>query len=395
MTRIFSQPHPRFTFVNGWTNLKRLFTAVLLLFWLSHTLGIACAEESKAAPIVIGTVHSLSSWGAPAGIGELNAIRLAAADINAAGGVAGRPIKLISEDSRSDFNGAVSAVHKLITFDKVPVILGPNWSEFSAIVAPVAEKERVPMLISSGYSKTLTEGRSYIFTLLPSYAVATKPLAEVILSGKYRKPAMIVTENSYFEGIAESLGDQLRRGGVTLHPVRVRPELNDYRSLITKFRTSGVDGLVMFLSENGENAVFLRQAKDLGFTPQIFASNAILYDQSVAQDRRTAHGVIYFNYITRAPKEFIERYRQEYNSEPYFSSPQAYDSVVLLKTAMEQCGFESQKIRDCLKNVKHRGVSGTIQFGADNVVSSTEKITGVFRIAEGGDQEISGLRASN
>ncbi len=364
---------------------QALLPIVLVLAISSSRLLAAPKDE----PILIGAVHSLSSWGAVAGQGELHAITLAVEDINRAGGVLGRPLKIISEDNSSLLKGVVTAFNKLANVDKVPVVLGPNWSEFAEVMAPLAQKKSVVMLVSSGYSKALTSGKEYVFTLLPGYEVVTKPLAEHIYKSNFAKIALVVTENAYFEGLSKALQDHLRKSGAPVFRVEnAKSDTQDYRTTISKLKSDGVDAVVMLLSESGENAAFLKQAHELAFKAQIFGSNAVSYDSVLMKNRAIGNGIIYFDYVTVATDEFIARYKAKFGEKPYFSSPQAYDSVFLIKGAIERCGLRASEIKQCLQNVQYSGVSGPIQFDSQRQIIRVDEITALFRIVDGEPKKI-------
>ena len=118
---------------------KQLLSLIALLITGTQSLA---AEP----PIKIGALFALSGWAAIGGRSELNATTMAIDEINAAGGVLGRPIELVVEDNRSDLRATVSAVIKLKNIDSVPVIFGPNWAEFADVAAPVFESSKVIML---------------------------------------------------------------------------------------------------------------------------------------------------------------------------------------------------------------------------------------------------------
>ncbi|MCB0336385.1 MAG: ABC transporter substrate-binding protein, partial [Bdellovibrionales bacterium] len=115
-------------------------TLTSLLFLLS-LISSVCAE----ADVTIAGIYSITGFGAIGGTSELNAARLAVNEINAAGGIQGHKINFVVEDNQSDLRQTTTAFKKLVAINKPLVLLGPNWSEFSEIVAPLAQSSKTVM----------------------------------------------------------------------------------------------------------------------------------------------------------------------------------------------------------------------------------------------------------
>jgi branched-chain amino acid transport system substrate-binding protein len=147
-------------------------TLLLLSAALSASLfftGIGCKDrggsrdQSNAADIAVGEYGSMTGSTATFGQSTHNGIMLAVEQTNAAGGVLGKPIRLISEDDQSKPDEAVSAVQKLINRDKVVAVLGEVASKRSLAAGNVCQKEEIPMLSPSSTNPAVTEVGDYIF----------------------------------------------------------------------------------------------------------------------------------------------------------------------------------------------------------------------------------------
>lgn len=310
----------------------------------------------------IGANFSLSGWAAPGGVTELNAIKMAVEEINAQGGVEGKKIELVIEDNNSDVKKAVVSVQKLISIDKVKAILGPNWAEFSDAVAPVAEQAQVSMITASGYSPTLNVGRRHVFTLLPDHDLIVYPLAEYVIGKKYEKIAIISSATTYYQSLAQSFKGFMRAKELQLAE---ESEWNtgtvDYKAYITKLKAKGIKAAVVFLSQGGELASFLRQARDLKFGAAIFTSNAPFYDELLKQNLGLLEGAVAFEYRATVSKDFFAKYNKLFPESSSHSIPRAYDTVYLLKSCVS---LPAEEISSCLRKADYSGVSGRIRFSA-------------------------------
>jgi len=342
--------------------MKKLFVFLFAFVTTAH---------ADAPPIKIGAVFSLSGWAAIGGKAELNAIQMAVSDINSTGGIAGRKLELVVEDNQSDLNRTVNAIQKLTSIDKVNIILGPNWAEFAEVAAPTCEGKKVIMLTASGYTKTLTHGKKYIFTTLPSHAMMIAPLTDYIVKSGFKKIALETSITSYFESISEAAKSQLQEHSITPQIDETwNPGQTDFRTHISNLKKANIDAVLVLLKEGGELAAFLRQAKELSLTAQIFASNALLYDHAIEESPGSAEGAIVFNLVTKGSDAFLERFKKEYGEAASDSVPRAYDLPFILKDSITRCGDESDtlKLAECIKNVDLKGESGRIRFDENHLV---------------------------
>ena len=175
------------------SNAGKVFAVAVLV-----ALAWAVAPVTEAQPpIRIGA--SLSQTGLYAALGQnlLRGYQLCVKHMNEKGGVLGRKLELVLYDDGSDPATAVRLYEKLITQDKVDLVLSPNTSTIVDAVANVTEKHRLPMMTQAATTSIFRKGRKFIF--------GTQPSAEVFLEGlidlaakKGFKTVAIINENSIF-----------------------------------------------------------------------------------------------------------------------------------------------------------------------------------------------------
>lgn len=341
---------------------------------------IALGED----PIRLGAVFSLSGWGAEGGTAELNGALLAQDDINAAGGIGGRSVKLLVEDNQSDLKSTASAIRKLINLDKVPAIVGPNWAEFTEIMVPIAESSQIPFVSPSGYKEGLFRGKQFAFTLWPPHTVATRPLVELFKARGFHTIYVLLTENAYLEGIFEAIRQQLKDSDIKIESVaRFNQGQSDYRSIIGRVKQANPDAVLALLVENGDLSVFFTQAKQLNLSLPLFTANGIPFDEIIKKNPSIAESVIYFDFFVSGGESFSRRYRERFHREAGFSSAKAYDAVFLLVNAARDCGLKPAQIRSCLAKVDYRGESGDIAFNSDGIIKTNEANTYLLHVRDG------------
>jgi branched-chain amino acid transport system substrate-binding protein len=345
----------------GMMNLsaKRLFFS-LLLFLLGGTACLPTAVISEPQAIKIGAIFSLTGWAATGGKPELQGAQMAIEEINAKGGVNGRKLELIVEDNRSDFPATIGAFKKLRGLDNVSAIIGPNWSEFGEVVAPLAQSQKIPTVLITGLASKRTYATPYTFGLLPEFSEHVKVLSQHIAARNFKRLVVLYSPTIYFEGITNALIESLKSAGVgLLPPILVSGAAPNMNSILARVSADQADGIVAFLQEGGGMSSFLKQLKTLKLRVPIF-SHDIKYDHAVTEDPQLAAGVIFIHYILQAEAKFIERYRSKFKEEPSISSPRAYDSIYALKASLENC--PSSVLAECILKVDHQGTAGRIRF---------------------------------
>ena len=201
---------------------NKIRTALLSLLYawcLGSALCVLSIPHAFATPeasgaFKLGGLFSLTGFGQRAGEAELRGTQLAVEEINQQGGVGGHPIQLTVEDFRSDLKTTAAAMQKLSAFDKVAAIVGPNWSEFSEVAAGVANRNQVVMITPSGYTKTLTKDRPFVFSALESHSAFTAPLSKYIATQRPKRLAALVMQNTFHHSVFDALSSQLSAAGV-------------------------------------------------------------------------------------------------------------------------------------------------------------------------------------
>ena len=130
---------------------------------------MAYATVASAGEVVVGAVTPLTGKLAVYGEGFQRAMNLALDEINAEGGINGTPMKIFFEDNNSTSKGSVSAIQKLITINKFPVIFGPAASSNFLAVCPIAQQNKTILIGAESAAADITKCGSYVFRVFPSW----------------------------------------------------------------------------------------------------------------------------------------------------------------------------------------------------------------------------------
>ena len=162
------------------------------------------SSPGQQEPIKIGVVlpltGDLSSMGEPA----KDAVEFALEEINNAGGINGRKLEAIFENGKCDGAASISAVQKLINVDKVSAIIGEICSGATIAMAPIVEKNKVPLISPCSSNPDITNMGDYIFRVYPSDSLQGKYMAEYVKNVlNYSKVAVLYVNNDWGKGVAE------------------------------------------------------------------------------------------------------------------------------------------------------------------------------------------------
>lgn len=345
--------------------LRGFFTAALL----AALPVTAHAAES----IKIGMVVPLTGPIADAGRYGMQGAKLAVDEVNAAGGVLGRPLELIIEDDQTQNPTTVLAFTKLADNKEIVAFLGPTRSTQIQAIAPSVLQAARPVLIG-GTDPTLTKsGNPWFFRFRPNDTYTARAMAEFGIEKLGKKKWAIVHSTDAFGSNAKSLfTEALKARGIT--PVITEGQPNnspDYTAVALAVKQSGADVLATFITFEPDVAIFARQLRQLGVNPVWLGSPSITTTTALKLGGATLYGtyaVADFHRDANAEaKAFATKYSTLYKTAPDFFASWPYDAIHVLAKAITAAGEASpEKLRQALLAVQdYRGVEGTYSFDAN------------------------------
>jgi len=350
-----------------------------LLASLALTVLSAAAE-----PIVIGEYASLT--GKEAGFGQTShhGVVLALEEINAAGGVLGRPLELAYEDNQTKPGESATVVKKLISRNKVVAVIGEVASGRSLEAAPIAQTARIPMIAPAATNPKVTQTGNYIFRVCfidPFQGTVMAKFARDDL--KAHKVAILSSvSNAYSLGLAKFFKETfLGAGGMIATEKNYSEGDKDFRAQLTAVKAAGVDA-VFVPGYYTESALIVRQARELGLAMPFFGGDGWEDEQLLKIGGEALNGCYYSTHFSAENTDpviakFVERYKARWGGEtPGAFSALGYDAVYVLADALKRAGTtDGPKLRDALAATKDfPGVSGVTTIDANRNASKAATI---------------------
>jgi branched-chain amino acid transport system substrate-binding protein len=370
----------------GHQSMKILLT---LLAWVSITASL------WAQSLKIGEVDPLTGGISQFGIGCHQGITLAFEELNAAGGVLGQKVELITEDDQSKPGQSATVVRKLITQDKVIAILGDATSSATLESAPIAQSNKIPMITPSATNPRITAVGDFIFRVCFLDEFQGRVIARFASKNlKAQKVAILTdTKQDYSVDLAKFFKEEFAKlGGVIAVEQSYATGDTDFRAQLTSIRASKPDAICLpgYYQEVG---LIIRQGRQIGLKMPFIGCDGWANEALLDIGGKAVEGCYFTNHFSpddQAPnvKNFVEKYRAKYGSAPDTFAALGYDAARLLAAAVQRSGTaDSTAIRDAIaKTAGFEGVTGLISFDSNRNASKPGLVItvkdGRFEIAE-------------
>lgn len=350
----------------------------LLLAFAALLAFSGCGPKAPDAPpatIKIGNLASTTGKDATYGQSSTRATRLAIEEINAAGGVLGKPVELIFEDTQSKPGEAALVAKKLITRDHVVALIGEIISSRSIETAGVAQALKIPMLTPTATNPGVTAIGDYIFRACFIDPFQGKILARFAREdlGSKRAAILTSTSSSYSTGLAKFFREHFPAGGGEIvADLKFSEGDKDFKAQLTAIRAASPD--VLFVpAYYTEAALIAKQARELGLTIPLLGGDGWEAPELFEIAGNAVDGCYYSTHFSAGstdPKivDFVARYRARYDgAAPDCMAALGYDAAYLMVDAIRRAGSaEPEKIKAALAATKgFEGVTGRIDMDND------------------------------
>ena len=344
----------------------------------------ASAQQPSGAPYKIGVTYPLSGPQGAWGQLIVPAIEIAVAHANAAGGVNGRPLALVVEDSKGNPEAAVSAMRKVVQVDGVQAILTIFTNVVSAQM-PLAQQFKVPLL-SPVEAPGLTAKSDHWVFAHSSLLSRNLPLLEQRWKNKGVKRIFGFYPNTpiapYGSGLIQAAADRI---GAVHENVLFKLGDSDFRSLIIRAKAFNPDAIMIWGHGTPDEGVIMKQARELGVTTQMYNGSATPTVKSYREAAGKAmDGLIYsgFKYDRTSAQRLIDDYKAKLGFEPDFAALEVYDMINMVAAGIKANGYDGEGIRKhiaSLKDFKSIG-GGLVSMDADG---QTENPVGLYLVKDG------------
>jgi branched-chain amino acid transport system substrate-binding protein len=356
--------------------MRRLVLSLVGVFLLAGLLTVGMPLSSEAAePVVIGSISPLTGTNAVQGLDMKRGEQMALEEINAAGGVCGRPLKIIWEDTESSSKGGMDAVHKLVEINKVPLIIGAYSSGISLPTGQWTNSKKVIQIAEASTSPKLREIGPYFFNIIGLDEVMGTMLAAFALESGANTFASITVNNPFGIGIEIWTKKTIDNAGKKwLEAVRYDEKKTDYRAEIERLFAKKPEA-VFFTSYGTESKLILKQAYEMGLKPSKgwYADYPTMWSNEVIPV--SAEGILGLK-IGKARGVRLEQYQAAYQKRYGKGAKQtafgayAYDATWVAALALSMAGsIDTDKIAKALHIVSkaYGGVTGDKGFDQDGM----------------------------
>lgn len=331
-------------------------------------------DNTNKDPIRIGVITSIT--GEKALVGEYckNAINMAVDDINKAGGVLGRQVEVVYEDDLGTDVGAVNALNKLATDDKICAIVGPYYGTMILALDGEIKKAQIPVLSATSLATVGDFGNPWLFQARTHDGHIPKALVEYVVENIGNKVSIIYGTDASGIGQMEAAVQALKDLG--LEPVSLdayNTGDKDFTAQILHIQEANPDVIVAF-GLQVEAGLIMKQLRDMGVTKPI--AGLASYASKIAIDlaKEASNGVLALtDYISDTPREegrvFAQKYKERYNIDSDFTAAVDYDKFMLIIEAIKIANStEREAIRDAMFKIQgYKGVANVYAFDEKGV----------------------------
>ena len=352
---------------------------IVIVIAIAVTLGVRSKESSV---VRIGTLMPLS--GPSASLGEwMQKGALSARDeINASGGINGKPLELVIEDDRCDGKVGVSAYKKFYSVDGIHYFAGPLCAAARMPVLKSAENDSA-LIITTGLAMTHGQNSTArTFNVLPSVSSVTNKVIDYsFVNLKTKKISLLKVNDEVGTETEFAFIENLKDRGITNpHIETFTKGTTDMRAELAKIMNDDSD-TVFLAGFQSDNNVFMKQATDLGLKKTILTLSSIQTPVSATNNKGTGLALYYAHPSateSASARAFLAEY-QKIDPSASIMSPvylgSGYDAVMLLAKAIKQCGDDVTCSQAYIsKLTDYPGANGSITFGEKGNVNSTEAI---------------------
>ena len=343
--------------------------------------------EQGGEELRIGLLAPLSGPIAEYGIASSNGTKLVFDVLNAKNYLEGKTINGIAYDTEADQTKAVNLFNKLVSNDKIAALVGPVISSTSLAVAPVAQEENIPMITPTGTHLDITPDYPNVFR-----ACYIDPY-QGMLAGQFavenlgvKKVAIVYNVGSdYSVGLAEEFKKVVEAAGLTIvNNEGYNEDDKDFSALAAKIK-AGQPELVFVPDYYNKVGILVGQLKTAGVEATFLGGDG--WDGVLANYAKEAEGCYYLTHFStsdtsEAAVEFVNAYREKYNSEPSSFAALGYDAGQVIVEAVKKAGStEPAAIVKALNEMEFQGITGLLQF--DENGNPKNKDVTVIKVVDG------------
>src|SRR6266508_5849882 len=354
-------------------------------------VGPAWASHRPNNEVLVGgAISQTGQYAEPAGR-QVNSIKLWVEEVNGRGVLLGHKIVLKLLDDKSDTQTAIKLYEKLITEDKVDLLLAPYSSGITEAVANVNERYKMPFVAYGAASTPIWEkGRRYIFNIVAVAEDYQKGAVHLAKQIGVKKAAVIGEDSLFPRQSGKGAKDWAKQLGIDIVLNENYPlKQTDFTALLQKIKAAGAEA-VFSNSYFADAAAQLRQMREQNMNFKLYSSTVGPgLPNFPEQLGSTAEYVLGFSQWEPLPKilkhpgmdEYIAAYEKRFNEKPNYHAGSTYGALQATESAVKKAGaFDNEKLREAMATIDVQTVFGRYKVNAKGM-NAAEGLT--FQILKG------------
>ncbi|MGB2781452.1 MAG: ABC transporter substrate-binding protein [Phycisphaerae bacterium] len=343
----------------------KVIAAVGVVAVIVVVLAVYLAQQDNPDTVRIGAILPMTGQAAGYGKWMQRGIALAVDDINAEGGIGGKKLEVIVEDSKSDNRAGADAANKLVGVDRVPAII-TALTGVTQSVAPVTERNRI-VLFTLAVAPGLTDDKAFVFRNITNVA---NEVARMVSACKdelhLKRVTLIHINNPPGLWVAEHFRKQMEAIDGEVPAVEsFQPDTTDFRTQLTRMKSSDPDAL--YILGYQQNGLIMKQARELGLKCQFLGITDCELPEVIRIAGDAAEGVVYtkaaFDLTDKGAAEFAAKYTARFGEPPEVYGATSYDAVRMIAMAIAKGDGDPAALRTLILSIKdYPGVSGVTTF---------------------------------
>ena len=326
--------------------------------------------------IVIGVIAPLTGSKAEQGAQFKEGAEVAVADLNAAGGILGRPVSLEILDDQGQPNEAAAAAQKVVSNPSVIAVIGPSSTASSSAAAPILEKAKIVAISPSASTPTLvTDNECFYLMSLPTTSYG--PLIPKVAVEQFSAEdlAIIFVKDDWGEGVTKLSNEWAEENDIPIVAEASYTQGDrDFKSQLTALFAEDPDALVL-ITHYTEGALITKQARDLGYEGPIVGQGTIVYPQYIELAGDTSEGIVsWVDFLasldTEAVQNAVTKFQDATGKEPLQYHISSYDAVNIIAAAIEKVGNTEDRGAICStvgETKDYEGIVGRFSYNEDRL----------------------------
>jgi branched-chain amino acid transport system substrate-binding protein len=349
--------------------MKQWLKWVIPVLSASALMLSGCANSAGGGNIRVGLITALTGEYTIVGQYLQEGAGMAVEEINAAGGVNGRKIEIVKEDSGNTNPTAVNAFNKMVT-NKVVAILGPDLSTQLLAVAPIVNKAKIPVLVQGTNPKVTGESPWY-FRTRPDDSIAAAAAATFVVNTlKLKKVGITHDTDEFGTGGAKIAQDTLTSlGANVVGNEAYNSQDKDLAAQLTNLKNKGAEAIIDW-GHPQQSATLMKQNRQLGMNLPIIGSPGMAMPATTSLAGDATKGVYVVvdtvgqESTNAKTTDWVKKYQGKYNRLPDFHAQAAYDGVNMLAEALKKSkDLSAQSIADEMHKISdYKGVANEFDF---------------------------------